>query len=98
MQVQVVENWADVQGRIVELKAHPTLSGYWMARIAVDGVSPVAGFPNLFEWAKGQTIEVNIPAVRAQELSLTTGQTVSGRVRKGGPTSAFVAPETLVTR
>jgi len=96
--MQVVENWADIEGQIVAVKPNPLMDNFVTAQIKVANVVPVPGFPNLFEQAKGSIIEVNIPASKAKELSLSAGKAISGRIRKGGPTTAFVHPDFLKTR
>ena len=98
MQVQVVENWAELSGTIRKIEPHASLENYWTALLEVEEVTSVPDYPNLFEWAKGRTIEVNIPASKVQELGLSPGKKIAGRVRKAGPTSAFVRPDTVVTR
>ena len=98
MQVQVVENWAELSGTIRNVEPHASLQNYWTVQVEVEDVTPVPDYPNLFEWAKGKTIEVNIPASKVQELALSPGKKISCRVRKAGPTSAFVRPDTVVTR
>ena len=65
------------------------------ATVDVRQVTPVSGYPNLFSWAIGKQITVNIPASKAGALSLGPGDEIGGRVRKTGPTSAFVDPDSL---
>ena len=94
-EVQAVQNWADIRGRIVSIAPHHELSEYLTAQIDVSDVALVPGFANMFEWAKGRQIEVNIPAARGRELSLAVGDSIACRVRKSGPTSSFVDPGSL---
>ena len=94
--VKVIENWADITGRLVAFRSHPELSGYVIATLAVFTVNGVPGFPNLLEYAKGQTIEVNVPAAKSVELEGAKGTQVSWRVRKAGPTSIFAHPDLCV--
>jgi hypothetical protein len=96
--MQIIENWADVQGRIIEIKPHPKLQDFVVVRLQVSQVSPVRGYPNLFESTEGKAIDVNIPTARAQTLSLRPGIVISGRVRKSNPTTAFVHPDLLSVR
>jgi hypothetical protein len=90
MQVQVIENQADVVGRILDVRPHETLANYHVARIDVEEVFPVGDYPNLFSWAPGKSIEVNIPAEKVAEFALSRGQKISCRIKKTGPTSAFL--------
>jgi RimK-like ATP-grasp domain len=96
MSVQVIENWALIRGKITQIQNHPDLTGYMTASIEVGEVSTVEGYPNLFEWAKGRQIAVNIPASRVHELGLGIGDQVIFRVRKSGPESAFADPGSIV--
>ena len=91
--MQVIENWADVTGELVGLRPHPQLKDYASATLKLSDVKPVAGFANLFESAKGQTIEVNVPATHVPQIQNLQGSSVSWRVRKAGPTSNFAHPE-----
>jgi hypothetical protein len=95
MQVQVVENWAIISGKIDAISDHGELSDYASATISVIEVTPVDGYPNLFSWAVGKQIDVNIPKVKVDELGLSAGDSIRARVRKAGPTSAFVDPDEM---
>jgi hypothetical protein len=95
MQVQVVENWALIRGKVENIVEHPELPDYASATITVTDVTPVPGYPNLFSWAIGKKIAVNIPKPKADELGLVAGDTISARVRKTGPSSAFVDPDQI---
>ena len=95
MQVQVVENWAIISGKINAINDHSELSDYTSATITVTEVTPVEGYPNLFSWAVGKEINVNIPKVKADELGLNAGDSIRARVRKAGPTNAFVDPNDI---
>jgi hypothetical protein len=94
--VKVIENWADVTGRLLAFRPHPELTGYVIATLAVSAVKTVPGFANLLESAKGQTIEVNVAAARSAELERAIGTEVSWRVCKAGPSSIFAHPDLRV--
>lgn len=95
MQVQVVENWAIIRGKIEDLGPHGELNEYASANITVTEVNPVPGYPNLFSWAIGKQIDVNIPKTKTEELGLVAGDSIRARVRKAGPTSAFADPDEI---
>jgi hypothetical protein len=95
MSVQVIENWALIRGKVVQIQHHPQLAGYAVVTIEVAEVSSVEGYPNLFEWARGQQIAVNILASKANELALSAGDQIVLRVRKSGPESAFADPASI---
>ena len=93
--MQVIENWATINGRVKDLQVHPALAGYACVRVEVSGVSPVGGYANLFAWAVGQTIAVNVPAQCQGKRLPGPGEAVSWRVRKGGPEAVFIDPDSL---
>ena len=93
--VQSEENWAKIKGKIVDIAKHDDLDDYVTATVAVDDVASVEDYANLFSWAKDKEITVNIPKEKASELSLERGHDIQARVRKSGPTTAFVQPESL---
>jgi hypothetical protein len=93
--VQAVENWAHVQGQVTKIEPHPQLPDYVVAQIDVHDVAPVAGFPNLFDWARGQNIQLAIPADKASQLAVAEGASIRSDIRHAGPGRAFVNPDTL---
>ena len=95
MQVQAIENWAIIGGKINAISDHSELSDYASATISVTEVTPVDGYPNLFSWAVGKQIDVNLPKVKVDELGFREGDSIRARVRKAGPTSAFVNPDEI---
>ena len=48
MDVQVIENWSEIEGKVAAVTPHPELAGYVTATIDVERVSPVEGYANLF--------------------------------------------------
>lgn len=93
--VQSVENWARLQGRVTRVESHPHLQDYVVADVDVHDVVPVAGFANMFEWARGKNIQLTIPSSKATELSLQAGSTIRSEVRRAGPDSSFVNPASI---
>lgn len=93
--MQVIENWAEARGRVIKVAPHPTLGDYVVVEMEVDAVSPVADYPNLIQWAEGQTLRVNLPAEKARELSLAPGMEISFWVRRGSPDSVFADPQRI---
>jgi hypothetical protein len=90
--MQVIENWADVTGRLTATRPHPELKGYVCASLEISDVKPVPGVANLFESARGQTIDVNVPATALPQLKAQEGGTVRLRIRKAGPSGIFTHP------
>jgi hypothetical protein len=91
--VQVIENWVDVRGRLANIRPSAELQHHVSVTLDQVVVSPVAGFPNLFASTEGKMIEVNVPAAAGEHLERLRGTMVSWRIRKGGPSSNFVHPD-----
>jgi len=81
--VQVVENRADINGRVLTVAPIAGRPDHRLVTIDVSGVSAVEGYPNLFASAPGTQLEVVLPAVLAETLQV--GQKVGCRIRRGGP-------------
>ena len=95
MQVQAVENWALISGKLDAINDHSELSDYASAMVTVTEVTPVEGYPNLFSWAVGKQISINIPKTKVDQLALAPGDSLRARVRKAGPTSSFADPHEI---
>lgn len=91
--VQVVENWADLVGRVVGTRDDPSRAAFAIVEVQVAEVMPVEGFPNLYEWAKGRTVELKMPTDKVRELGLSPGVHVACRARHAGPNVGFVHPD-----
>jgi hypothetical protein len=92
MPVQPIENQADVTGTVRTVVPRTDLQGYYSVSLDVESVAAVADYANMFEWAKGQSIAVNVPADRVSADRLAPGQRVTWRVKRTGPTSVFLVP------
>lgn len=92
MQVQVIENRADIAGKVREVKPHETLEHYYTVRIDVETVTPVEGMANLMGSSKGMTIEVSVPAAQIDAKKIVPGAKVTLRVKKAGPTQVMAVP------
>jgi hypothetical protein len=92
MQVQVIENRADLAGIIREIAPHKELANQYTVKFDVESVRQVAGMPNLLTWAKGMSIEVTVPAAEVTSRSLARGQKITLRVKQAGPMSVVAVP------
>lgn len=89
--VQVVENWAQVTGTIAAVAPSPRAAD-WLDLVFEDpAVSDVEGFPNLVA-AAPRPLRVRCPSRTVAEAGLAAGQTVSLRVRLGGPGDLLAGP------
>src|SRR4051794_27574484 len=82
--VQVVENWADLVGKVLAVEGEQA-GGFVPIQVKVLGTKPVPGYPNLFEWATGQTVSLEVPIARYREIGLTPGTEISCRARLAAP-------------
>jgi len=96
MNVQAVENWALIKGRVSSIQPPAEPYGYAVATIAVEEVTPVSGYANMFAWSVGKEVEFNIPQAKVDEISLAEGDSISAKVRKASPTASFVDADSVV--
>jgi len=92
MQVQVIENRADLAGTVREVVPHKELANQYTVRFDVETVKPVEGMPNLMTWAKGLSIDVTVPADEVKKHKLAAGQKVTLRVKAAGPGTVVAVP------
>jgi hypothetical protein len=92
MQVQVIENRADLAGTIKEITPHKELANQYTVKLDVESVQSVEGMTNLMTWAKGLSIEVTVPADQVTKRSLARGKKVTLRVKQAGPTAVVAVP------
>ena len=85
--VQVVENRADIAGRIQAMRADPERPDYRIVTIEVHTAAPVEGSVNMFAGAAGTRLDVLVPADQAQPLA--PGKNVRCRIRRSGPATVF---------
>ncbi|HKF06146.1 MAG TPA: hypothetical protein VKB49_27755 [Candidatus Sulfotelmatobacter sp.] len=95
MQVQAIENWAELLGIIREIEHHSHLPEWWTIRLEVQEVRPVANFPNLFASDLSSIVSLIVPAKTVQDLGLAAGKRIMCRVRKAGPGVSFAQPESI---
>jgi hypothetical protein len=82
--VQVIENKADIKGRVLSVAALAEWPDHRLVAVEVSGVSPVEGYANLFAGAPGTRLDVIVPASQADALRI--GANIDCRIRRGGPT------------
>ena len=67
--VQVVENRADIAGRIQAMRADPERPDYRIVTIEVHSATPVEGYANMFAGAAGTRLEILVAADQAGPLA-----------------------------
>src|SRR4051812_33457739 len=85
--VQVIENRADIEGRVLAIKADAERPDHRLVTIDVGAVASVQGYPNLFASAHGKSVDLYLPAELAKPLQI--GSAVRCRIRRAGPTIVF---------
>jgi hypothetical protein len=85
--VQVIENRADIEGRVVAIAADKVRPGHSLVTIEVGTASGVEGYSNLFTSAYGKHLDVVLPSDQASALQV--GATVRCRVRRADPSTVI---------
>jgi hypothetical protein len=85
--VQVIENRADIAGRIQSVRADPERPGYRLVTIEVHNAAPVEGYANMFSSAAGTRLDVLVADDQAQAMA--PGKSVRCRIRRSGPMTVF---------
>ena len=93
MTMPIVENWADVKGKLLDYYPSKTVEGFVTVELKVSDVKDVEGFRNLLTDREGEVIYLNVPEATWRELSPEPGSKVSSRVRVAGPRNLFAHPE-----
>ena len=81
--VQVIENRADIKGRVLAIAPIAARPDHRLLTIEVSGVSSVEGYANMFASAPDARLDVIVPAPQADVLRV--GAKVGCRIRRGGP-------------
>jgi hypothetical protein len=93
--VQARENWAEVQGEVIELQPTVSVPGYVSALVQVQQSGAVPGFANLLSWSTGHRLEILIPAERSDELALKPGRRLKAVVQKTGPHQIYARHDSI---
>jgi hypothetical protein len=80
--VQVIENRADIKGRVLAIAPIAARPDHRLLTIEVSGVSSVEGYANMFASAPGARLDVIVPAPKL---------TSCGSARKSAAASAGAA-------
>ncbi len=91
MDMQIVENWTDVEGEVEEVKPSDISEDFVSVRLGVSHAKPVKGFANLVDVPKGQSIAVQVPKQVAVQLK--KGAKIVTRVRRATNKNIFAHPD-----
>jgi hypothetical protein len=98
MQVQIVENWADLEGDVRSVTHGSDVNGFDVVELDVQATRDVGAFPNFFARSVGEEVRVYVPHDIVVGLPLNTGVGVNCRVRKASPTRVFIDPRQVSVR
>lgn len=94
MTVQIVENWADIKGKVLDSYPSKTADGFVTLELKVSDVKDVEGFRNFLSDRRGEVVYLNVPEAVWRELSPEEGAKVTCRVRVAGQKkNLFAHPE-----
>jgi hypothetical protein len=93
MTMPIVENWADIKGKVLDHYPSKTVEGFVTVELKVSDVKDVEGFRNLLNDREGEVIYLNVSEATWRELAPESGSKVSCRVRMAGPRNLFAHPE-----
>jgi len=85
--VQVIENRADIDGRVVAVKSDAARPDHRIVTVDIGAAAPVEVYPNLFANALGKQLDIVLPAELAEPLQI--GAAVRCRIRLAGPAVVF---------
>jgi hypothetical protein len=90
--MQIVENWTDIDGRVVGIASAAAPDEHTAVDVSVSSVRDVEGFANLLADAAGSTLRVLVRNDVAQRIGIRPGDGVRARVRKHGVDRVFAHP------
>ena len=93
--MQIVENWTDIEGKVVSCAPSEELPGFHMLELAVEKAREVEGFANLLNQTVGHTLTVFIRADLAALDDCRPQAEAVCRVRRATNKRNFVHPEKI---
>ena len=94
--VQVVDNWAFVEGTVEGVQPSDTHADFAVIDLEVERVDADEPFPNLLPEATGTKLGVAVPNRTIEALGISPGVRLRCRARKASPFQVFADP-TAVT-
>jgi hypothetical protein len=83
--VQVIENRADIEGRVLAVRPDPDRPQHNIVTIVADIIASVGDYPNMFSKSSGSPLAVILPAHLTEHLR--PGEIVLCRLRRTSPTT-----------
>ena len=88
----VIENYANIKGRIIAVMDHPQLPGYQQLKVSLENSYPITGFPNLAAADEGADIFINIKKDNASAINTTLQGVYKSLVKKVNHKEYFYTP------
>jgi hypothetical protein len=90
--VQAIENWADLSGRVLDLRPRQGVPDMSEMVVHVDRADDVEGYPNLLTEAPGEDLAIAVKTDKLREAGLETGAEIHCRVQRAGPGTVVAHP------
>jgi hypothetical protein len=88
---QIVENWADITGKVTDVSTDPDRDDYVEVELAVDRVENVESWPNLLADKAGTDIKIHMSRAVAQHACIAQGMNLYCRVRRADAAGTMFA-------
>ncbi|MDQ3898863.1 MAG: hypothetical protein M3326_16745 [Actinomycetota bacterium] len=96
--VQIVPNWADLEGEVVGVEPSDRLPDFTVVRVRVEKVTPVEGYADLLENCRGQVVAVLVRNEVAAAHGVDLGAHITCRARRADHRTVFAHPTLFETR
>lgn len=80
--VNIVENWAKIEGIVKDISDNTDLKGYKILAIMLTTSKEVPAYPNLAKIDEGSLIKINIAEADYQTINPEVNKEFTGTVRK----------------
>jgi hypothetical protein len=94
--VQMIENWADIDGKLVSSEWEDQVGNYCSVRVHIDKVKGVRGFANLLQDAIDSEIKVYVPLDRTKAIQVYNGRHIRWRVSLADPLTVIMQSDYAV--
>lgn len=80
--VNIIENWAKIEGLVKNISENTDLDGYKTITIMLTNSKEVSSYPNLAKIDEGNLIKINIPEADYLTNKIEVNKKFTGTVRK----------------
>lgn len=93
--VQSVPNRAEITGKIVSVSESPDVLGTLRVVVNVEKVGELPGFVNMFSWAEGKELALQVPLVGTATPALQAGDRLRCLIQKTNARRNDASPESI---